>query len=98
MPSVDHEQHQAGELHSSDVDGYLCCLACIRARCSVLQHCGIPAQLLWHIQILGICYIVVAVVVNSILPYFLACTRYLSNERNAILSETFKPSGGCAGA
>jgi hypothetical protein len=48
------------------------------------QRCGIPAQLLWHVQILGIWYIVVAVVIY-VLPYFLACTRYLSNERNAIL-------------
>jgi hypothetical protein len=48
------------------------------------------AQLQWHIRILSIWYIVVAVVaVIYILPYFLACTRYLSNERNAILSEAF---------
>lgn len=32
------------------------------------QRCGTPAQLLWQIQILGIWYIVVAVVVIAIFP------------------------------
>ena len=45
---------------------------------------------LWHVQILGIWYIIVAVIIY-VLPYFLACTRYLSNERNAILCEAFSP-------